>query len=79
MAYVNINTASNAKDFGDLLGTGNEDIVGCCNGYRGVFAGGYPPSNVMQYIQVSTLGNTLDFGDLTQARNALAGISGDWV
>ena len=78
IAYVNIAMGSNALDFGDMLGTANEVITGCSNGYRGVLAGGYPPaSNVMQYVNIANHGNAIDFGDMTQARNGLAGISGD--
>ena len=41
-------------------------------GARGVIAGGYPASNVIQYITISTAGNAIDFGDLSHA-TALSG------
>jgi hypothetical protein len=31
---------------------------------RGIFAGGYGPTNVIDYITISTTGNAADFGDL---------------
>ena len=38
---------------------------------RGVFMGGYTPSNqnVIDYFTIATTGNATDFGDLTQARS----------
>ena len=41
-------------------------------GARGVIAGGYPASNVIQYITIPTTGNAIDFGDLSHA-TALSG------
>ena len=49
-------------------------------GSRGLFAGGYSPtnpsqSNVIGYINIDSTGNAIDFGDLTVARIALGGLA----
>ena len=52
--------------------------VGCSNSTRGIFAGGYNPSsiiNIISFITISTFGNDTDFGDLTAVRRGLAGTS----
>ena len=38
---------------------------------RGVFAGGYTPTNqnVIDYVTIATTGNAKDFGDLTAAKS----------
>ena len=40
---------------------------GVSNGTRGVFAGGYTPTqiNTIQYITIQSMGNSKDFGDMT--------------
>jgi len=64
--YVNIASAGNATDFGDLLGI-EQSMTGCSNGTRGIFAGGVAGgySDVMQYITIASAGNAIDFGDLS--------------
>ena len=42
-------------------------------GNRGLWAGGYSATNIIDYITITSPGNATDFGDLTVARNALAG------
>ena len=64
--YVTIASTGNATDFGDpdqASSTGS----GVSNCIRGVFAGGYSPSQVsnIQYINFSTEGDAVDFGDLS--------------
>ena len=44
-------------------------------GDRGVFAGGYGYSNVMDYISIATPANAVDFGDLISAKGQLASVS----
>ena len=64
--YVNIASIGNATDFGDLLAV-NQDMTGCSNGTRGIFAGGTAGnfSDVMQYITIASAANAIDFGDLS--------------
>jgi len=74
--YINILSAGNAVDFGDLL-----SATGTTNGFssstRGIVAGGYTPNvtDVIQYVTMATTGNAVDFGDLTVARAANASCS----
>jgi len=74
---VNIASAGNATDFGDLLATNANMVSGVSSTTRGLFAGGEPSglSNVIQYITFSSAGNATDFGDLTVARKDMGGIS----
>lgn len=68
--YVTIASIANAISFGDL--TANT-AAGFAFGssVRGVYAGGYTPTNVntIEYITISTTGNGQDFGDLTESVN----------
>ena len=74
--FININSAGNATDFGDLSVArwegANSNVASFI---RGVFSGGLTPSvsNVIDFVTFSTAGNATDFGDLTVARNSLAG------
>lgn len=75
MSYIDITTAGNAQDFGDLLGAFSLfSAVG--NGARIVTMGGYNNSlsgtkqtNQIQYFASATTGDCQDFGDLTQGRD----------
>ncbi len=69
--YVNIATAGNALNFGDLLDT-RKYLHGCSSSTRGIFGAGGPSAyNVLEYITIPSEGNAIDFGDLTG--NTLAG------
>jgi len=73
--FVNIPTLGNAVAFG-VLGNGNRHY-GCASQTRGLWAGGYNPSNtnVIEYITIASAGDGIDFGDLTENRRALAAAS----
>ena len=73
--FVNIPTLGNATTFG-ALGNGNRHY-GCASQTRGLWAGGYNPSNtnVIEYITIASEGDAIDFGDLTESRRALAAAS----
>ena len=73
--YVEMATAGNATDFGDLS-AGRNNCGTASDGTYGVWAGGYPTSNVIEYVTIATLSNTSDFGDLTEAKDAMVGVSG---
>ena len=63
---VNITSAGNATDFGDLLtGTNNGGAVGSTT--RGVM-GGTRSGNQLQYVTFATASNATDFGDLSVDR-----------
>lgn len=71
LEFVNISTLGNSNDFG-TLSLQRFVTNGCSSSIRGVFGGGYNPSNVaqnvMDYITIASVGNAIDFGDLTIAR-----------
>lgn len=72
--YVNISSAGNAADFGDLIGVVYFG-ASCASSVRGLFAGGEESSNTIQYITIATTGNATDFGDLTVSRYQLSACS----
>ena len=72
IAQINIKSAANATDFGDLIGNANKNIGSMGSSFtRGVFAGGQTDGsytagvNVVQYVDFATTGNAVDFGDST--------------
>lgn len=78
MSYIDITTAGNAQDFGDMIGMFSL-FSGVGNGARIVTMGGYNNSlsgtkqtNQIQYFASATTGDASDFGDLTQARDKTA-------
>ncbi len=66
--YVNIASAGNATDFGDLYAAGH-DGAGFSSSTRGIFAGAYDSGgnydDTIQYITIASTGNTTDFGDVS--------------
>ena len=74
--YVTMSTLGTAADFGDLTYARN-NVAGCSNAVRGVFAGGYtnsdPSKNEIDFITIATLGDAIDFGDLL---TAISGVNG---
>ncbi len=66
--YVNIASAGNATDFGDLYAAGS-DGAGFSSSTRGIFAGAYDSGgnydDTIQYITIASTGNTTDFGDVS--------------
>ena len=75
--YFTIAQTGNAKDFGDAVTAGITHTGGLNSPTRGLFAGGYNPSetNAIVYINFMTAGNSADFGDMTysKARRCAAG------
>ena len=66
MDFVTIPTLGNAKDFGDLS-VARSTHSGVSSKTRGVWGGGYTPSNsdVIDYVQFASEGNAIDFGNLS--------------
>jgi len=66
--FLTIATTGNTTDFGDLT-DGRRRGSGLSNSIRGVFTGGYDPSNknTIDYITIATTGNAQDFGDYSGA------------
>ena len=63
--YINISSAGNATDFGDLT-LARFGLSSCSSSTRGVWAGGEQSSrsNVIDYVTIASAGNAADFGDL---------------
>ena len=81
---IEIATAGNATDFGDLSLAGRDYPAGCGSPTRGIFFAGSEPGfrNVIDYVVMSSLGGANDFGDMRIApltnfalSNATRGIS----
>ena len=76
MGYVTISTLGDTADFGDLTDQ-RGGLMAASNAVRGLFAGGFAPSdgtNLIDYITIATLGDATNFGDLTR-RTHYAGAS----
>ena len=77
--YVDISSASNASDFGDMTGSGlytasmsNSTRAVSTRGFTG--AGG---SNVLMYVTTATTGNATDFGDISTGTTYNGGACSD--
>ena len=69
MDAVNIMSAGNCADFGDLTAD-RRAISAASNNTRGIWAGGYDaPSriDVVDYATIASMGNAIDFGNLATA------------
>ena len=78
--YINVSSAANAVDFGDLPSQTKTQTSGLDNGTndRGVWMGGWTPpteSDTISYITITSLGNADDFGDLQEETNAMMSVS----
>ena len=84
MDFIEIATAGNATDFGNLSDGGRDYPSGCGSATRGIFFGGSEPGfrNIIDYVIMSSSGGANDFGDMLIApltnfalSNATRGIS----
>ena len=66
---VQISTAGNSTDFGDLT-SAKYNVGGIGGNSRGICSGGRTPTilNIIEYVHFASTGNAADFGDLTSAR-----------
>ena len=64
--YITIATTGADQDFGSLVEANRSGVHGASNATKGLFAGGYTPSNtnIIEYIIIATRGNATDYGDL---------------
>ena len=84
--YFDMTAAGNASDFGDLT-VARGHFAGCSDLTRGVFCGGYNPSNqpahggydkfTMDYVTIQSTGNASDFGDLQNSAQSPAAMQSD--
>ena len=73
MSFLQIQSQGNALDFGDLTGSRSQ-LSGGSNSTRGLFFGGFTPSQVnnIDFITIATTGNGTDFGDKTVASSEMS-------
>ena len=76
MNLIEIATAGNATDFGDLSAS-KFDCSACASSTRGIVAGGRTPSylKIIEFVTITTTGNVKNFGDLTSTRSQMGGFS----
>ena len=75
ISYVNIDSTGNAITFGDLTDA-TTALSGCSSRTRGLFCGGYYPSEAdIEFVTISSTGNAAAFGDLTGHRISTNSVS----
>ncbi len=74
--YINIATAGNATDFGNLSQS-RQLPGGVADRSRACFGGGRTPSTVdtIDFVTIASTGDATDFGNLTQSRFVASGAS----
>ena len=74
--FVNIATAGNAKNFGELT-SAKHSVGSASNEIRGLYAGEGPSSvtDDIDFITIASGGGAIDFGNLTSARRNTSGVS----
>ncbi len=72
--YVTFQTLGNTADFGDTT-QARSNSSSTSSPTRGIFAGGYTPTNVntIDYVTIATTGNGFDFGDMTYSSQMSSG------
>ena len=76
IAFINIASAGNAQNFGDLLTA--RTCRAASSETRALLAGGYVAptgSNIIEYVTMASSGNGIDFGDSTHQRRNHAFLS----
>ena len=72
IGMVNLASAGNSQDFGELTNNQNSYLSACSNHTRGLWVGGYNPTrDPISYSNISSTGTAIDFGNLTRAKAAL--------
>ena len=74
--YITISTLGDSQIFGDLV-SDRYATAGLGSKTRGVFAGGYNPSqvNTIEFVTFASLGNVTDFGDTTYKARDMGGLA----
>ena len=73
--YITISSTGNANDFGDLV-TRSAQRAAFSSPVRGVWCGGYYPSNPdgqIDFVTIATTGNAQSFGDLVESQIRIGG------
>jgi hypothetical protein len=68
--YINISTLGNSSYFGTSTHNSFARLGAGSDGTRGVMAGGFPATNIIEYITIASEGNAIDFGDLIEERDS---------
>ena len=74
IGYATIASLGNCVDFGDTT-QARSNSSGTSSPTRGIFAGGYTPTNVntIDCVTIATTGNAFDFGDMTYSSQMSSG------
>ena len=74
--YITISTLGDSQIFGDLS-SDKYATAGLGSKTRGVFAGGYNPSqlNTIEFVTFASLGDVTDFGDMSYVARDLGGLA----
>ena len=75
--YINISSAANASDFGDLT-VARSYTTSCGSRSRGLTLSGSTPSaasDVIDYVTFASTGNASDFGDASTSSRNMGGFS----
>jgi len=74
--YITISTLGDSQVFGDLS-SDKYATAGLGSRTRGVFAGGYDPSqlNTIEFVNFSSTGNVINFGDMSYVARDLGGLA----
>ena len=76
IAFINITSAGNAQNFGDLITA--RTVRATSSETRALFACGFVSptgSNIIEYVTMASSGNGIDFGDSTHQRRNFAMVS----
>jgi len=77
MDFIEISTAGNAADFGNLIVGNRNSLSTVASSTRGLFLGGGSNNNVItdiDYITIASTGNAADFGNLSAIRRGGSGV-----
>ena len=71
---IQIQSEGTGLDFGDLT-VARMSLTPMSSVTRGLFAGGYTPTNqdVIDYVEIATTGNAVDFGNMAAATKMAMG------
>tara|TARA_R100001369_G_scaffold12240_1_gene26223 strand:- start:1 stop:384 length:384 start_codon:yes stop_codon:yes gene_type:complete len=76
--FIQISTAGNAADFGNLSSADRTNGSTVASSTRGLYFGGGSNNNIentIDYITIASTGNVADFGNLGAARNVGASVT----
>jgi len=80
MDFIEISTAGNAADFGNLIVGNRNSLSTVASSTRGLFLGGGSNNNVItdiDYITIASTGNAADFGNLSAIRRGGSGVGSE--